>query len=367
MHKKQVLAMIALTLLALSGTLRAEISIDQLVEQARIAEGDIAVRDLPRWQGARKILIRDIGMDMSGIVGGFDGIEFIVTASASDAMQYASELDAIIGFCDPDLIAAASNLVWVQIYWAGAERCLSVDDIGSGAVVMTNMQKMSSPVIAEHAIAMMLSLARHLPQFVHAMSGRKWEGRNEMASGMMPVAGKKLLVAGLGGIGMEVARLGAALGMRVSGTRNSSRHGPDFVEYVGLAHELTELAADSDVVVNALPLTDGTRNLLDAEFFASIKAGAIFINVGRGKTVVTDDLVAALESGRVSAAGLDVTEPEPLPADSALWQRDDVIITPHVAGSGGERERHAVLLIENLKRYVAGDRLLNVVDPEKGY
>jgi len=173
MQKNQILALIALTLLALSGTLRAEISIDELVEQARIAEGDVAVRDLPRWQGARKILIRDIGMDMSGIVGGFDGIEFIVTASASDAMQYASELDAIIGFCDPDLIAAARNLVWVQIYWAGAERCLSVDDIGGGDVVMTNMQKMSSPVIAEHAIAMMLSLARHLPQFVRAMEGGK--------------------------------------------------------------------------------------------------------------------------------------------------------------------------------------------------
>jgi phosphoglycerate dehydrogenase-like enzyme len=136
---------------------------------------------------------------------------------------------------------------------------------------------------------------------------------------------------------------------------------------VGLSNELTELAASADVIVNALPLTDTTLNLFDAEFFSTVKAGAIFINIGRGKTVVTGDLLAALESGRISAAGLDVTAPEPLPASSPMWQRDDVIITPHVAGSGGERERHTVLLRENVRRYIAGESLLNVVDPQKGY
>jgi phosphoglycerate dehydrogenase-like enzyme len=176
-----------------------------------------------------------------------------------------------------------------------------------------------------------------------------------------------MLVVGLGGIGTEVARLGNALGMRVSGTRNSSRSGPDFVDYVGLSDELNSLAAKADVIVNALPLTDATSGLLDGEFFATIKEGAIFINVGRGRTVDTGALLGALESGRVSGAGLDVTDPEPLPANHALWQRENVIITPHVAGRGGEFERRSVLLIENIRRYIAGDALLNVVDPEKGY
>jgi phosphoglycerate dehydrogenase-like enzyme len=134
-----------------------------------------------------------------------------------------------------------------------------------------------------------------------------------------------------------------------------------------LSHELNDLAASADVIVNALPATDATLDLFDAEFFSKVKAGAIFINVGRGKTVVTDDLIAALESGRISGAGLDVTAPEPLPASSPLWQRDDVIITPHIASSGGELERHAVLLRENVRRYIAGEPLLNVVDPKKGY
>lgn len=361
------LILIVVTLLGVTGAARAEISIDQLVEQARIVEGDIAVRDLPRWNGARKILIRDIGLDLDDLISSLGDVEVIAVQSVAEAMQHASDVDAIIGYCDAELIEAAAELVWVQIYWAGAESCLSVERVGNGDVLMSNMQKMSSPVIAEHAIAMMLSLARQIPQFVHVMRDDDKQNQDEIVAEMTPIAGKKLLVVGLGGIGTEAARLGAALGMRVSGTRNSSRDGPEFVEYVGLSHELHDLAAQADVIVNALPLTPGTKDLLDGEFFSAVKPGAIFINVGRGQTVVTDELVAALESGRISGAGLDVTEPEPLPTDSPLWRRDDVIITPHVAGRGGERERHTVLLIENLKRYIAGDRLLNVVDPKKGY
>lgn len=359
--------LIAATLCGISVMSRAEISIDQLVEQAQISEGPMAVRDLPRWQGTRKILLRDMGIDPDELIAGHENVEVVLVRNAAEAMQQVRDVDAIIGFCDGELINAANRLVWVQIYWAGAEGCLSQERIGSGEVILTNMQKMSSPVIAEHAVALMMSLARHLPQFARKMEDAAWDDRNETLDGMTPIAGKKLLVAGLGGIGMEVARLGAALGMRVSGTRNSSRNGPDYIEYVGLSNELLTLAAEADVVVNALPLTDDTKDLFDSTFFAAVKPGAIFVNVGRGQTVVTDDLVKALESGHVAAAGLDVTEPEPLPADNPLWRRDDVIITPHVAGVGGERERHKVLLLENLRRYIAGDHLLNVVDPVKGY
>ena len=117
----------------------------------------------------------------------------------------------------------------------------------------------------------------------------------------------------------------------------------------------------------ALPLTPSTTDLIDKAFFDAAKRGHIFINVGRGQTVVTADLVAALEDGRVGAAGLAVTEPEPLPADHPLWRMESVIITPHIAGRAGETERHATLLKENLARFVAGDALYNVVDPARGY
>lgn len=325
------------------------------------------MRDVPQWSGARKILIREIGFDVAEIAHPFNAVEFIAVRSVSEAMQHVRDADAIIGFCDAQLIAAAEKLVWVQIFWAGAERCLPVTEIARGDVILTNMQKMSSPVIAEHAIAMMLSLSRNLPQFVRVMEGGQWARNAETTAGMMPIAGKTLLVVGLGGIGSEVARLGAALGMRVTAIRNSSRRGPDYVDYVGLSDELNDLAGAANVIISALPLTKSTTDLFDREFFAAVKPGALFINVGRGKSVVTAALIEALESGRIAGAGLDVTEPEPLPQDHPLWQFENVIVTPHVSGLGGERERHRVLLMENLKRFIAGDRLLNVVDPKKGY
>jgi phosphoglycerate dehydrogenase-like enzyme len=177
-----------------------------------------------------------------------------------------------------------------------------------------------------------------------------------------------MLVVGLGGIGTEVARRASALGMTVTATRASSRKGPDFVSYVGLSDELLELAAKADVVVNSLPLTPQTTGLFDAGFFAAMKPTAYFINVGRGKSVVTDDLLLALKEGHIAGAGLDVTEPEPLPSDHPLWMQPNVIITPHIsAGSDLRIERLWIVMRENLRRYVAGEPMLSVVDVDRGY
>ena len=231
------------------------------------------------------------------------------------------------------------------------------------------MQKMSSPVIAEHAIAMMLALARKLPEFIDGKAQGDWKQGAPFTEGMTTVSGKTMLVLGLGGIGTEIARRGAALGMRVVATRNSSREGPDFVDYVGLADEMIALAKDADVIVNALPLTPATQGLLGEEFFAVAgqKNAPFFINVGRGATVDTDALLAALQSGRLAGAGLDVTDPEPLPAEHPLWREANVIITPHISAQGSDLVRYRVLVQENIRRYLTGDALLNVVDPDKGY
>jgi len=175
-------------------------------------------------------------------------------------------------------------------------------------------------------------------------------------------------VVGLGGIGTEVARLGHGLGMHVIATRNSRREGPDYVEYVGLADEYRSLAARADVVVNAAPLTPDTRGMFDAAFFAAAKDGAFFINIGRGESVVTDALVAALTSGKLGGAGLDVTDPEPLPPGHPLWSMRNVIVTPHIATSSDFRdERTLTLVVENVRRYIRGDKLLSVVDLAAGY
>ncbi len=348
-------------------TAAAQSDITELIAQTGIEAGDIAMRDMPGWRVPKKIIVWDIGLTVDEIQTLMPGIEVIEVQSTAEAITNAKGADAIIGWCAESVIAAAKDAIWVQIGGAGAERCLRVDRVASGSIVLTNMQKMSSPVIAEHVIAFTLALARRIPQFARTMPSGEWRRTKEISNGMQSIAGQTMLVVGLGGIGTEVARRAAALGMRVIATRRSSREGPDFVDYVGLSNELLEMVAEADFIVDTLPLTPETEGLLDKEFFSAAKRGAYFINVGRGRTVVTDDLVAALNSGQIAGAGLDVTEPEPLPADHPLWQMENVIISPHFAGRGGNRVRHAILLKENLRRFAAGDALLNVVDPELGY
>ena len=344
-----------------------ELSVTEFIDASGVREGTRAARELAGWDAGPTIVVREIPGMTDALAGELPDAKIIVVSNEEDAMAHAAQADAILGFCSPALMAAAEQLIWVQAYWAGVERCLAVDKIGSGQVLLTNMQKMSSPTIGEHAIAMMLSLTRGLAQFARAMPDGGWRRDLAGTSGMQSVDGSTMLVVGLGGIGKQVAQRAKGLGMRVIATRNSSREGPPYVDYVGLSDELEELASQADVIVNALPLTGATEALFDRDFFAGVKAGVVFINVGRGKTVVTADLLAALQSGRVAGAGLDVTEPEPLPAEHPLWQLPNVIITPHVAGFGGSRRWHAMLVEQNIRRFVAGDVLLNEVDPARGY
>ncbi len=360
-------ALCAAALAALTGPAAAQTTIDELVRETGIKPGPVAMRDTARWNTPRKILLRgdeELAVEMGEA---FPGVDFVSAASRYWAVEAAGDADAIIGWCDKDILSAATKVSWVQIFSAGADRCVPLDPIRSGDIVLTNMQKMSSPTLGEHGIAMVLALARGLVAYGKTMESGEWQRRGPISEGMQSVAGKTLLVAGLGGIGTETAKRGAALGMRVVGTRRSSREGPDYVDYVGLSDELHTLAGEADFIVNALPLTDETRGLFDAEFFDAAKRGAIFVSVGRGASTVTADLVAALESGQIAAAGLDVTDPEPLPADHPLWQMQNVVITPHVAGRGGSLERHMLLVRENIRRFLAGDALLNVVDPGRGY
>ena len=348
-----------------AGAVADQTPVGDFIASTGVRAGSTEARTLPGWDATPTILMRA----RPGISDALQDVNarLIVVSGTAEALEHADEADVLVGFCDPEVVSAATNLVWVQVYWAGVERCLANEKIRNGRVLLTNMQKMSSSMIGEHAIAMTLSLTRGLPQFARAMPAGIWDRGMASDIGMQSLQGRTMLVVGLGGIGKQVARRANALGMRVLATRNSSREGPDYVDYVGLADELGELAGEADVIVNALPLTSATEGLFDRELFARMQAGAYFINVGRGKTVVTNDLLAALESGRLAGAGLDVTDPEPLPADHPLWQRPDVIITPHVAGFGGSRRWHAMLVAENIRRYLAGDALLNEVDPARGY
>lgn len=235
-------------------------------------------------------------------------------------------------------------------------------------VLLTNMQRVAGPVMAEHVIAMMLAYARGLHFYIPERMAGRWTRELPPPGQMLTLEGKTVLVVGLGGIGVEVARRAHALGMRVVAIRASGREGPSYVSYVGLPDELHGLAGTADFVVNTTPLTPATTGMFDAKFFEATKPGAFFVNVGRGQSVVQADLIEALHSGRIAGAGLDVTDPEPLPADSPLWRMPNVILTPHVSAASdlGNAARFAIAA-ENLRRYAAGERMLSVVDVNRGY
>jgi len=356
-------------ILLLAGTLpaAAEPTIDEVIEDAGLTEGPVAMRDRDNWRAPRKIVVRDGYGIVERLAAAFPALEVVGVRSAAEAASAAADADAVIGFCNDDIATRGERLSWIQIFSSGAEDCLDVDAVHDDTILLTNMQKMASPVIGGHAVAMMMSLARGLVPYAKSMPQGQWDRQLASSDAVRSLSGKTVLVVGLGGIGTAVARRADGLGMRVLATRNSSREGPAFVDYVGLSDELLELAAQSDVVVNALPLTPATTNLFDKAFFDAVKPGALFVNVARGASVVTDDLVAALDDGRIAGAGLDVTEPEPLPSDHVLWRMDNVIITPHVASAGSERDHYPVVFEENVRRFIAGDALLNVVDPTRGY
>jgi phosphoglycerate dehydrogenase-like enzyme len=336
-----------------------------------LREAAIASRDLPGWKKPDRVVVRNMfGQDMAAqLRASVAGVEVVGVASTEEAVAAMSGAQAVIGFCDASVIGAADQLHWVQVFWAGVETCVSLPEMQRTDIVLANGQRLSSPAIAEYTIAVMFSLMRNLDGYFGAQLKGKWAPVfGQQTAGMGELSGRTMLVVGLGGIGTQVAQRAHALGMRVLATRGSRREGPDFVEYVGLADEAITLASRADVVVNAAPLTAQTRGFFDATFFAAMKPSAYFISVGRGQSTVTADLVAALEDGKIAGAALDVTDPEPLPADHPLWNSPRVIITPHIAAQSSETLQRVWLLVaENLRRYIAGEPLLSVVNVKRGY
>ncbi len=350
-----------------------------LIEQLRLDEAERPVRESPGWKRPDKIVVmipsarwaeRDELLESLEKVG--DGIEIVTVTGlevSGEKVAILEQAEVILGFCSPQLIRAAKKLRWLQHFFTGVDRCLMSPEAQEADFILTNAQHTAGPPIAEHVIAMLMMLTRNLQYFHHQQQQQVWQRRPlDTPSPMIEIGGKTMLVAGLGGIGIEVARRAAALGMRVTATRRSSREGPDFVDYVGLADELPQLAAQADVIVNALPLTRETTGIFGREFFAGVKQGAYFISIGRGRNTDTAELIAALKSGRLAGAGLDVTDPEPLTRGHELWTLPNVIITPHISGMTDRGfERNRLVITENLRRYINGERLLNVVNIDRGY
>lgn len=366
-----------------ASALAAEGDVGKLVADLGLVESPKAVRDMPRWQKPQKAVVfvdaKPGRLDWFKEVA--PGVNVVGVRSSKEAMAEIADADVLIGDCrPPELLKAAKKLRYMHYPHGGMDRCTDSTELAGDRILLTNAQRVHGPVMAEHAIALTLALYRGLDFYAREnAAGRTARGPE---GGIAPdklraVARRTMLVVGLGGIGTQTAKLAHGIGMRVIATRNSSREGPDFVERVGLAADLPAMIGEADVVVMAAPWTPATENLFNAAMFARMKKGALFINLGRGEQVVQDDLLAALKSGHLGGAGLDATAPEPLPPGHPLYTAPNVIITPHISAhatddegasiSGTAGEPQWQIARENLRRYVAGEKVLSVVDFARGY
>jgi phosphoglycerate dehydrogenase-like enzyme len=260
--------------------------------------------------------------------------------------------------------AAAKQLRWIQWGAAGVEGILWPELVES-PVVLTNMQRIYAPVISETAIALMLALARGIPRYSIQTAQHQWQ----TLDGLNEISGMTLGLVGLGGIGTETARRAHfGFGMTVLAVDPKPIPKPDFVAELHSLDWLTEMASRADILMSATPHTPLSEGMLNDSVFRSMKKSAYFVNVSRGKVVNTPDLVRALKEGRIAGAGLDVAYKEPLPADDELWTCPNIIITCHTSGwSPKVQARRHELFAENMRRYVTGLPLLNVVDKRRGY
>jgi D-2-hydroxyacid dehydrogenase (NADP+) len=294
-----------------------------------------------------------------------EGAEVIPVTTEAEAMAHVETAEVLVcwGASYPGaFVRKARSLRLIQSLGAGVEGLLEAGAAGS-PVPLANARGANAAPIAEHVMALILAFARSIHVAVRNQSKHAWEPK---ACRGVEIAGQTLGILGLGSIGLETARRAKAMGMRVISLERPGKAKPPEVDR--LVPGKLALAAESDYLLVSLPLTPETRRIVDESTLAAMKRSAYLINVSRGQTVDEPALIRAIQEGRIAGAGLDVTEVEPLPPDSPLWDLPGVIITPHVAASS-PRTMGAVmdLVAENLRRLAAGEPLLNLVDKQKGY
>tara|TARA_B100000029_G_scaffold122465_1_gene115779 strand:- start:11226 stop:12479 length:1254 start_codon:yes stop_codon:yes gene_type:complete len=367
----------------------AQLTPEELVDKFGLRESELPVRDMPGWSPLQKVVVEMPGNEpWEGRFERLDflqsiapEVEFVPVKNLTDAIERGvlDDAQATIGLgCGPATIEAIGSQVhWIQSGSVGLDRCFNT--VGEDAqrmqekmkeqnVLVSSIRDMTKHSIAQHSLTIMLSLIGGMD--IHAERQRKhiWgRTRTDVVRDKHLDAEFQdltLLVVGLGSIGTELAKLANALGMRVIATRNSSRSGPDFVDYVGLSDEMYELAKEADIVFAAVPPTPATLGLFDMRFFDAMKESAYFLSIARLGVINWDDLKEALKSEKIAGFGTD-----DLPQDDfELWDLPRVIMTPHVSDySPRYRDNQYVFYRENLRRYMAGEPLLNLIDINRGY
>ena len=287
------------------------------------------------------------------------------TQEALDTLLAQAEVIFTTVLIPDDLLSRTPRLKWIHLGGTGIDSYLSAG-IFESKIMITNSRGALAIPIAEHVLGLMLMLAKNVVRLLGNKQDRRWE-----RFVTMELRDRTVGIIGLGAVGSEIARLTKGIGMRVIATRRSAtkRESSVFdVDELYPCSELSQMLSESDFVVIAVPLTAETRRMIGETELRVMKSTAYLINIGRGHIVDQSALIKALKQGGIAGAGLDVFETEPLPDDNELWELSNVILSSHMAAATGRRSHRVVgMFCENLRRYLADEQLLNVIDRQKGY
>jgi phosphoglycerate dehydrogenase-like enzyme len=294
-------------------------------------------------------------------------LKVVVAENHTHAAQVIAHADAVFGTIPPDLLRQAYRLRWLQAPQAAPPAGYYYPELIAHPVAITNFREIYNDHIGAHVMAFVLAFARGLHHYIPQQTRREWR-KLPRDTGVVHLPEATALVVGVGGIGSEVARLAATFGMRVIGVDERRRDAPPGVVELHRGDELDALLPSADFVILTVPHTPETEGFMNRTRFQEMKKTAFFINIGRGMTTRLDDLVEALRAGEIAGAGLDVFEQEPLPPDHPLWTTPGVLLTPHTAGYGPYLdERRFDIILDNCRRFLAGQPLRNLVDKARWF
>ena len=293
------------------------------------------------------------------------GLELLYSKDKAEIEARLDDIEAAVGSFPRDLMLKAPNFKWLQQWGAGADWLLNYPELAKEDFTLTNVSGIHEIPIGEQIVAYLLAFARGFPRAARAQLKKTWSQRE---STTFELAGKTMLLLGTGAIGAYTAGLAQAFGVKVVGVRRNLEKQVEHIDEMVALDDLHAALPEADFVVLTLPLTQDTRHIIGKAELERMKDTAILINIGRGGLVDEPALVKALQNKTIAGAGLDVFEAEPLPEDSPLWELENVIITPHMAGDTPHyNERALEIFLDNLRRYAKGEPLTHVVDKQLGY
>ncbi len=322
---------------------------------------------LPLLAQQKKILVTGLAPDAVRELQSASPKAKVVAVTEVTAAAEIGDADAILGTIKPEWVRAGKNLKWFQTYSAGVEPylLLSEPDLKRSGITVTNCKIIQGPEIADHALAMLLTLTRGLNRIVANRAKEEWDPKTYEA---IELRGKTAVVIGVGGIGTQIATRAHGFGMKVIGVDPKDIPFMTVLERVVRPDQLDEVLPLADVLFISAPHTAESQGMVGPRQFELLKKNSYFIAVSRGKLYDMPALVKALDSKRLAGAGVDVTDPEPLPKGHPLWKFDNAIITPHVATKSDQvTVRRMEILRENIQRFADGRPLLNVIDKDRGY